>query len=103
MRSTQDCMIMTSQGFRPPGVSHQFYPIRVQRNYLALSSTYLHIQYQSISQIKTSTNVIGHLARTEFFNHFSIFLNQQIHLNKINSIEINNALKFLNEFTWIPQ
>ena len=30
---------------------------------------------------ETSTNVIGRLARTEFFNHFSIFLNQQIHLN----------------------
>ena len=52
----------------------------------------------------TSTNVNGRLARTEFLNHFSdFFLIQQIHMNLTNSIEMNNSLKFLNEFTSIPQ
>ena len=58
----------------------------------------------------TSTNVIGRLARTEFFYHFSIFLFnrfiwiKQIQLKStINSNSSMNSLGFLNEFREISQ
>ena len=98
---------------------------RVCKLWLLLNPKVATIYHPSITDpylsktFKTSTNVIGRLARTEFFfYHFSIFFysTDSFELNKFNWnqqltqipqwIHLDssmNSVRFLNEFTQIPQ
>ena len=62
-------------------------PLQIVLSFIYTELNILHHYDTKVKRsMKTSTNVIGRLARTEFFNHFSIFFysTDSFELNKFN-------------------